>query len=395
MSINKYKNGNNDLQISGSGNKWMQKTLAFFIIAVMLFVAFYGAPVYAKTEDELKGELQEAKEDAKEAKKEYQEKKAAEANLNSKIKSLEATIKKTEADLVSIQKEIDSNNKKVTKVKKRLAVLDEEVTVQQSNLNIRLRNMYLAGDMSILEVLLGSENIVDFLSNLDMVKRIHELDVKTLDELNAKLAEVEQKKAELVEIKNMLKDHKQTQLQKEESLKSDKKKLDAALVEAHKETIAAWDDVEDTQAASNAIATELANRQSTVSYGGGKLGWPTNGRVTSEYGYRIHPITHNRRLHAGIDIAVPTGTPIHAAGDGEVISAGWNSGGYGNMVMIDHGSNIVTLYGHNSSVSVSVGQHVKRGQVIASAGSTGNSTGPHCHFEVRVSGTPQNPRGWL
>ncbi|MDR2156469.1 MAG: M23 family metallopeptidase, partial [Clostridiales Family XIII bacterium] len=100
-------------------------------------------------------------------------------------------------------------------------------------------------------------------------------------------------------------------------------------------------------------------------------------------------------LHAGIDIPAPTGTPIRAAGDGAVIFAGWNSGGYGYMVMIDHGSGIVTLYAHNSSVAVSAGQTVTRGQTIAYAGSTGDSTGPHCHFEVRVYGTPQNPRQWL
>ncbi|MDR0817863.1 MAG: M23 family metallopeptidase, partial [Clostridiales Family XIII bacterium] len=217
----------------------------------------------------------------------------------------------------------------------------------------------------------------------------------TLAELNAKLAEVEQKKAELVEIKGMLKAHKKTQQQKQASLASDKTELNAALKEAHKDTIAAYDDVEDNQKASNALAAELAARKSTTTYGGGKLGWPVVGRVSSEYGYRVHPISHTKKMHTGIDIAVPTGTPIHAAGDGTVISAGWNSGGYGNIVMIDHGSNIVTVYGHNSSVSCKVGQTVKRGDVIAKAGSTGNSTGPHCHFEVRVNGATQNPRGWL
>jgi murein DD-endopeptidase MepM/ murein hydrolase activator NlpD len=377
------------------GNRVKRNTLALFIVLLMAFVSVSTAPVYAKTTDDLKGELKQAKEDAKDAKQEYQEKKTKEAELNSRIKGLEATIKQTEADLANLQKEIDTNNKKVSKVKLRIAKLETEVGDQQSNLNVRLRNMYLAGDMSIIEVLLGSENIVDFLSNLDMVKRIHELDVKTLNELNSKLAEVEQKKAELVEIKNMLKDHKGAQQLKKASLASDKKQLDAALAEAHKATVAAWEDFEDTEAASNAIAKELANRQSTTTYGGGKMGWPVNGRITSEFGNRIHPITHKRHTHKGIDIAVPMGTPVHAASAGEVIFAGWNNQGYGNLVLIDHGSNIVTAYAHNSSITCSVGQKVKRGDVIAKVGSTGASTGPHCHFEVRVSGVPQNPRGWL
>jgi murein DD-endopeptidase MepM/ murein hydrolase activator NlpD len=126
------------------------------------------------------------------------------------------------------------------------------------------------------------------------------------------------------------------------------------------------------------------------------MGWPVNGRVTSEFGWRVHPISHARSLHAGIDIAAPTGAPVYAAADGVVVKSqsGWN-GGYGNVVIVDHGSGIMTLYGHNSSLASSYGQEVKRGDVIAYVGNTGNSTGPHCHFEVRVNGVPQNPRGWL
>ncbi len=128
--------------------------------------------------------------------------------------------------------------------------------------------------------------------------------------------------------------------------------------------------------------------------GSGRFILPVSGRISSEYGYRVHPISGARRLHAGMDIAAGSGTPIGAAGDGTVIYAGWR-GGYGNTVIVDHGGGIATLYAHQSRVGTSVGQSVRRGQVIGYVGSTGYSTGPHVHWEVRVNGSPQNPRGYL
>ncbi len=128
--------------------------------------------------------------------------------------------------------------------------------------------------------------------------------------------------------------------------------------------------------------------------GNGRFIIPVNGRISSEYGYRTHPISGARRLHAGMDIAAGTGTPIGAAGSGTVIFAGWR-GGYGNCIIIDHGGGIATLYAHQSRLGASVGQSVGQGQVIGYVGSTGYSTGPHLHWEVRVNGSPQNPRGHI
>ncbi|MDP9020423.1 MAG: M23 family metallopeptidase [Actinomycetota bacterium] len=125
------------------------------------------------------------------------------------------------------------------------------------------------------------------------------------------------------------------------------------------------------------------------------LGWPlANPVVTSRFGYRVHPIFGTSRLHAGIDLRGSTGTPILAAGDGVVVSAGWR-GGYGNTVIIDHGGSLATLYAHQSRLNVSSGAVVRRGQAIGAVGSTGQSTGPHLHFEVRVNGTPVDPLNYL
>jgi murein DD-endopeptidase MepM/ murein hydrolase activator NlpD len=117
-------------------------------------------------------------------------------------------------------------------------------------------------------------------------------------------------------------------------------------------------------------------------------------RMSSSFGPRVHPIFGTTRLHAGMDLAAPTGTPISAAAPGAVVTAGW-LGGYGNAVVVDHGGGLSTLYAHQSALAVTVGQAVGAGDVVGRVGSTGNSTGPHLHFEVRVLGTPVDPANYL
>lgn len=123
-------------------------------------------------------------------------------------------------------------------------------------------------------------------------------------------------------------------------------------------------------------------------------GWPVAGRVTSQFGYREDPKVGGREFHAGMDISVPKGTPIMATADGVISYAGWSSGN-GNLVAIEHGAGFTTLYAHNSEIKVAVGERIKRGSVIALAGSTGYSTGPHLHYEVWVDGKAVNPRDFL
>jgi murein DD-endopeptidase MepM/ murein hydrolase activator NlpD len=152
------------------------------------------------------------------------------------------------------------------------------------------------------------------------------------------------------------------------------------------------------QRESNDIAAQLRRRQrgqAPAPSGHGVLAYPVaNPVITSDFGYRTHPIYGDRRLHAGIDLRASVGTPVYAADDGTVVFAGWKSG-YGNTVVIDHGDHLATLYGHNSALKVADGATVRRGQQIAAAGSTGNSTGPHVHFEVRIDGAPVDPIGYL
>ena len=149
-------------------------------------------------------------------------------------------------------------------------------------------------------------------------------------------------------------------------------------------------------AAAAAQAAQSSGGGSDYTYvqGTGQLAWPVSGVITSGFGWREHPIFGRQIFHTGIDIGVDEGTPVHAADSGTVVYSGWMDG-YGYAVVIDHGNGISTLCAHNSDLAVSEGQSVSKGAVIAYAGSTGNATGPHVHFEVRVNGDPVNPLGYL
>jgi murein DD-endopeptidase MepM/ murein hydrolase activator NlpD len=149
------------------------------------------------------------------------------------------------------------------------------------------------------------------------------------------------------------------------------------------------------QAESQRIAALVQSAGNGAVTGDGTFIWPVSGPITSPFGYRTDPVTGATAFHAGLDIGAPCGTPIKAAGTGTILSAGWNSGGYGNMTLINHGNGLATLYGHQSSIIVSAGQAVTKGQVIGYVGSTGKSTGCHLHFEVRVNGNPVDPTGYL
>lgn len=157
-----------------------------------------------------------------------------------------------------------------------------------------------------------------------------------------------------------------------------------------------WHDSKDSisKPFSESIKKGFKGQKPFAGPGKGDMIWPVKGVITSPFGYRIHPIYGRQILHSGMDIGVDYGTPVKAALDGVVVEADWISG-YGNTVIIDHGNGMTTLYGHNERLNVETGQNVKQGDIIAYAGSTGNSTGPHVHFEIRVNGEAVDPALYL
>lgn len=319
----------------------------------------------------------------------------------SDITKLENKIKKEKKAIKSLQTKINKKDKSIDKAQKELAQTKSDLAKTKNLLNQRVRAMYKNGSVGYMEILLGSKDVSELITNVELVKNIYKGDQAAIADLKEHKNDVQKKEAaltaekkELTEEKSELKD---TQADLNSSKSQLKKKYQGLLKEEEAlrkqiDQIVAAKQVTVQKTITNAngkTSTKSVTIKLPTTYGNGKFIWPVHGTITCEFGTQ-----RSYERHPGMDIAVPTGTPVRAAASGTVIIANWY-GGYGNAVSISHGSGLTTIYGHNSRLAVSVGQHVKQGQVIAYAGSTGWSTGPHCHFEVRKNGTAVNPRNYL
>lgn len=303
-------------------------------------------------------------------------------------------------ELHAIEMQQSQVNAQIQQTEVELTAAQKRLDERERILNKRLRDVYMHGKLNYLEVILGAKNFTDFANRLEFLKRIVSADLNLITEIRAERELILQKKQQLEVQRQQL-----AKLQAEAEAKKtvvENKKQDQLIVLARlqDEKALAEASYAELQATSQDIEARIRARQQQgasagqVVHGSGVFIWPTSGPITSPFGYRIHPIFGTQIYHSGIDIGVDTGTPIMAADSGVVVEADW-LGGYGYAVVIDHGNGLSTLYGHNSELAVSPGQSVQQGQVIAYAGSTGYSTGPHCHFEVRVDGSPVDPMGYL
>lgn len=345
------------------------------------------------------------------------------STLRSKINLLQDKIDNLENDKSALQAEIDAIQNKINETKTEINNVQNEIDKKQAEFDEsyedycqRLRAMYVSGSASTLEVLLTCSDMSAMLTRSQMIKSVSEQDSQTLDNLMKKMEEIESKKQELeIKINELNEDN--------ANLESDKKilqdridEIDVSKSELDKEAEKCNElmrelssqsteymelietDREKLQEVENEIRAAAARASSgggsiSGSYGSGSgvLGYPTDSRSISA-GY---PYYSSGGYHGGIDFPVSTGSNVYAAASGTVILVKYLNYSYGYHVMIDHGDGLSTLYAHNSQILVSVGQQVSAGQVIALSGSTGNSTGPHCHFEVRVNGNQVNPFNYL
>lgn len=340
-------------------------------------------------------------------------------DVSAKLKQIQADLDAANARLQSIQTKQAEINAQIAQTQNEIVKMEAYLKTRQDVLDRRVRAIYMHGQLNYLEVILGANSFSDFANRVELLKRVIRSDYNLILEIQKQKAAIEAKKAQLEEDKRQL-DALAAEAEKTRQEIAKKKAEQQKVLDAAKSNKAAAAQMEQDlnaqlasvrnliqQRLAAAEAARQAAQQQAASddeggggsddnyvQGTGAMGWPCSGPITSPFGYRTHPIFGTTIFHAGIDIGVDYGTPIHAADSGVVVYSGWISG-YGNAVIIDHGGGISTLYGHNQSLAVSEGQSVSKGSVIAYAGSTGNSTGPHCHFEVDVNGSPVNPMGYL
>ena len=319
---------------------------------------------------------------------------------------LDQQIANTEAQIANTQAQIDRYAALITQTEAELVEAEEKEAAQYELFCSRVREMEKQDEVSYWAVLFRASSFTDLLGRLDAINEIMKYDQGVIDDLKALQAEIEEKKATLESSKAETEAAKAELVSKENELNTQRSQANAVIQQLsanENETEAALADLEAEQDAlwaeaqrlsDQLVAQQAANGQSTESNPGGYI-WPVNSRyITSTVGGRASPGGIGSTNHKGIDIAAPKGTPVYASDGGTVTYAGWMSG-YGYLVRIDHGNGYVTYYGHNSSLLVSVGDHVYKGQQIARMGSTGNSTGNHCHFEVRYNGVAKNPLNYL
>ncbi len=382
------------------------------LILIILILQYFCIFVFANdsitneitnsTTNSIADELEKQKEDV--------ENKLEEANteleyVQDELSDTMLKVQETEDKILKYQKEVDELGEKMETLQKsidestaKLEIASQNYEEKSDLLAKRLVAMYEAGDTQYLDVLLKSNSITEFISRYYIIQEVAEYDSILINEVEQEKNNIETTKQKLeneqAEIKIIKAKNEQTTivlsnmqtLQKSyiSELSEDEKKLQEQITEYKNDQAEIERQI--------LLATNVIDPD--IQYTGGEMLWPVaiSGTViTSDYGVREHPIQGIVKEHTGIDIGnTPTGSPVVAAADGVVTYAGW-LGGYGNCVMINHGDGVVTLYGHGNKILTSVNKEVKQGETIMEVGSTGNSTGPHLHFEVRVNGTCTSP----
>ena len=372
-----------------------RKSRFAMIVAILLMLTFAVETSLASA-----ATLSQIRNNIKNKQQELNESRAKEKSLGDQVNSLEQQINSKQSDIDELEASISEAQAKLETLEEELAAAEEKVNTQNENLNARLRNMYKNGSVGFIDVLMDSGSFSEFLNNLSLVEKVYTSDQDVLEELQKAYDEIDAKKKEIETLQAELSESKATMEEQKSSLEADKASVEKKKSEIAADSAETQRELDKLEADAQALTSSIRNSGSSSSsskYNGGIMAWPVPSchTVSSGYGGRIHPTTGKYKFHGGLDIPGSYGSAIVAANSGKVIWAGNRGDSYGNYVIIDHGGGVSTLYGHSSKVLVSSGQNVSRGQRIANVGSTGRSTGPHCHFEVRINGSRVNPNPYV
>ena len=385
------------------------------VAALLSGVVLCGTPAYIMAEDEdLTNQLDSIQQQVNQQNAAKADAETVIGSVSEQLRQIEEQLRQATAELGTIKEQRVAVENDITLNERQLAEAQKRLEGRESVFYKRVRDIYINGRLSYLDVVIGSKDFSDFANRLEVLKRIIDSDITLINEIKKERSEIEAHKQKLEADRAKLVELEKAALAKQAVIEQKKAERNVVLQKAQNDRATAMQAIEELNASSAQVSAMLKERQAAraaaaaaaaQSSGGqgasdnwvqgtGQLGWPVSGEITSPYGYRVHPIWGTTIYHSGIDIGVDEGTPVHAADGGVVVWSGW-MGGYGYAVVIDHGNGLSTLYGHNSELAVDEGQSVAKGQVISYAGSTGNSTGPHVHFEVRANGDPVDPMGYL
>lgn len=384
----------------------MRKNLCIVLILLICFVTTF---TYAENEsennttnlqtqdlqtqrDELQNQLSEANGELEKVQSNLSENLQQVEKLDEKIATAETQLEEQESKITELK---DSINKMETE----LNTVTEKYDRQKKLFEQRLVATYEAGETQYLDILLKSKSLSDFLSSYYIITELAELDNDLISELEEKKKTIDLSRQKVENEKEELATIIENQTRLSRTLQNTKKMRESfieKLSDEEKNLQTKIDEINAQYEVVNKQILALAQQGIDTAYIGGELAWPVPGytRITSKYAMRVHPITGQYKLHTGVDIGAPEGANFIAANDGIVTKAEYNTA-YGKMVIIDHGGGISTLYAHGSEILVEVGQNVKRGETVLKVGSTGYSTGPHAHFEVRINGITTDPLPYI
>ena len=371
----------------------------FLCIVLALIISSICVFSYADNMEELQNKSEEIKNQLEESNEQLQEVQEELSTNLQQVQKLDETIGTTETQLGELNTKIEELQNNINDIEEKLGKVQKQYDEQKSFLEERLVSLYESGETTYLDVILSSTSITDFLSNYFLISEITEYDMQLLDEVEIQKNTIETQNKILTEKKEEISQTKQTQIKTAKVLQNTKNLREHYILQLSESEQKIQNDIDEYNRQYKEVEAEillLSQNGISPEYIGGVMAWPIPGytRITSTYGMRTHPITGVYKLHTGVDVGAPMGANFIAANDGIVTKASYN-GAYGNMVIIDHGGGVSTLYAHGSEIMVQVGQQVKRGDIVLKVGSTGYSTGPHAHFEVRINGKTVNPLDYI
>jgi murein DD-endopeptidase MepM/ murein hydrolase activator NlpD len=380
--------------------RWL--TFMAAILVMSASVTAFGSP--KDEQSRIKGMINRTKQELLSKKRKERSVLSSLMRQQKELASLKRNYALVNNQLNQAEKKVDQTKQELTYLQKNIATLENNLRMRHSMLNKRLVAIYKYGPLNYLQILFSSESFGQLVSNFGSVAYFVRSDLQLLEEVKTAQLELAQQQRQVerrkVKIETEMREitvlqNKVSHEHRKVSAKVLTTKVELDKVQNDRERLErALDELEATSKRLEAqIRLSQQGNQGKI-LGTGQLCWPVSGRISSPFGWRMHPILRKKKYHSGIDLAVSTGTAVKAADSGRVLVSGWQ-GGYGNFIALDHGKGISTCYGHNSRLLVKAGELVKKGQTIAFSGNTGLSTGPHLHFEVRVNGNPVNPLGYL